>query len=56
MDSVNEWLLPQVGKSVAAATLWYTYYNFCRIHKSLRVTPGMAEITDHVWKLSELLS
>jgi hypothetical protein len=23
----------------APAMLWYTYYNFCRIHKSLRVTP-----------------
>jgi hypothetical protein len=40
----------------AAATLWYTYYNFCRIHKSLRVTPAMeAGITDHVWDLSELI-
>jgi hypothetical protein len=32
----------------AAAMLWYTYYNFCRVHKSLRVTPAMeAKITDH---------
>jgi hypothetical protein len=30
------------------------YYTFCRIHKSLRVTPAMeAGIT--VWELSELL-
>lgn len=41
----------------AAVTLWYTYYNFCRIHKSLRVTPAMeAGITDHVWDLSELFA
>src|SRR3984885_13878619 len=40
----------------AAVTLWYTYYNFCRIHQSLRVTPAMeAGITDHIWELSELL-
>jgi IS1 family transposase len=26
----------------AAMSLWYTFYNFCRIHKSLRVTPAMA--------------
>ncbi len=25
----------------AAAMLLYTYYNFCRIHRSLRVTPAM---------------
>jgi IS1 family transposase len=41
----------------AAVTLWYTYYNFCRIHKSLRVTPAIAhEITDHVWSIEELLA
>jgi len=37
--------------------LWYTYYNFCRIHNSLRVTPAMeAGITDHVWSVAELLA
>jgi len=41
----------------AAVMLWYTYYNFCRVHRSLRVTPAMeAEITDHIWELSELLA
>jgi transposase-like protein/IS1 family transposase len=41
----------------AAVILWYTYYNFCRVHKSLRVTPAMeAGITDHVWTIAELLS
>ena len=39
-----------------AATLRETYYNFCRVHKSLRVTPAMAhEITDLVWSVEELL-
>src|ERR1700689_62660 len=41
----------------AAIMLWYAYYNFCRIHKSLRVTPAMeAGIADHIWDLAELLS
>lgn len=41
----------------AAIMLWFAYYNFCRIHKSLRVTPAIeAGITDHVWELSELLA
>src|SRR6266404_6118187 len=36
----------------AAVTLWFAYYNFCHIHKTLRVTPAMkAGITDHVWDL-----
>lgn len=41
----------------AAVCLWFAYYNFCRIHKSLRVTPAMeAGIADHVGGLAELLA
>jgi IS1 family transposase len=40
-----------------ALALYFTYYNFCRIHKSLRVTPAMeAGITDHVWDIGEILT
>jgi IS1 family transposase len=40
----------------AALALHFAYYNFCRLHRSLRVTPAMeAGITDHVWTLRELL-
>jgi hypothetical protein len=40
----------------AAVPLWYAFYNFCRVHKALRVTPAMeAGITDHVWNVRELL-
>jgi transposase-like protein/IS1 family transposase len=41
----------------AAVACWFAFYNFCRVHKSLRVTPAMAAgITDHVWYISELLA
>jgi len=41
----------------AALALHFAYYNFCRIHSSIRVTPAMeAGLTDHVWTLLELLS
>jgi IS1 family transposase/transposase-like protein len=40
----------------AAVSLWYTFYNFCRVHRSLRVTPAMAAgISDHIWDVRELL-
>jgi IS1 family transposase len=40
----------------AAYALWFAYYNFCRIHKTLRVTPAMeAGISDHVWTIAELI-
>lgn len=38
-----------------AVALHFMYYNFARIHKSLRVTPAMeAGISDHVWTLEEI--
>lgn len=40
-----------------AYCLWFAYYNFCRIHQSLRVTPCMAaRITTTVWDLENLIS
>jgi len=41
----------------ASIALHFAYYNYCRIHQSLRVTPAMeAGLTDHVWELKELLA
>jgi len=40
-----------------AVALYFMHYNFCRIHKTLRVTPAMeAGLADHVWTLEELIS
>jgi hypothetical protein len=40
------------GLSVA---LHYMHYNFCRIHKSLRVTPAMAAgVTDRLWSADDI--
>ncbi len=34
----------------------YMYYNFCRIHQSLRVNPAMkAGAADRVWSLEEVV-
>lgn len=41
----------------AAYSLWFAYYNFSRIHRTLRVTPAMESgITDHVWTIAELIA
>lgn len=38
-----------------SVALHYMFYNFCRIHQTLKVTPAMeAGLTDHVWGLEEL--
>ncbi len=40
----------------AALALRFAYYNFCRIHQTLRVTPAMAAgVTDRVWELGDLI-
>src|SRR2546425_2075565 len=40
----------------AAVALHFAYYNFCRVHSSLRVTPAMeAGIADHIWSLTDLI-
>jgi|SRR5579864_2823214 len=37
--------------------LHFMHYNFCRLHKTIRVTPAMeAGLTDHVWALDELVA
>jgi IS1 family transposase len=39
---------------VALYTVWY---NFCRIHKSLKVTPAMqAGLSDRVWNMEEIVA
>jgi IS1 family transposase len=39
-----------------ALALYFMYYNFCRIHQTIRVTPAMeAKVTDHVWEIYEIL-
>ena len=42
---------------IAAIALHCCYYNFVRIHQTLRVTPAMqAGISDHVWSVNELIT
>lgn len=46
----------KVENHEAAISLYFTHYNFCRVHQTLRVTPAMeAGIADHVWTLAELV-
>jgi len=39
-----------------AVALYLAYYNFCRVHQTLRVTPAMeAGLADHAWTIEELV-
>ena len=53
---MRECCASQVENHAAAVALWFGYYNFCRVHQTLRVTPAMeAGLTDHVWSIGELV-
>ena len=40
-----------------AESLHFMYYNFVRIHKTLRMTPAMkAKVTDRLWEIEDILN
>jgi IS1 family transposase len=40
----------------AAYSLWFAYYNWCRKHQTLGMTPAMRQgLTDHQWTVGELV-
>jgi IS1 family transposase len=42
---------------MAAIALHFMYYNFARVHQSLRVTPAMeAGISNHIWSVEEIVA
>jgi len=45
----------KLDNHIHALALYFAFYNFCRIHKSLKVTPAMAAgITDKLWSLEDI--
>ena len=46
----------KVENHAAAIALYFMYYNFGRVHQTLRVTPAMeAGVSDHVWSIEEIV-
>lgn len=42
---------------VHALSLYFVFYNFCRIHKTLRMSPAMAAgVTDRLWSLEDVIA
>ena len=47
----------KLDNHVAAIALHFMYYNFVRIHQTLRVTPAMAAgVTDRVWEIADIVA
>jgi IS1 family transposase len=46
----------KIENHIAIIAIHAVYYNFARIHKTLRITPAMvAGLSDHVWSLEEIV-
>lgn len=46
----------KAANHVHAVSLHFMYYNFCRIHQTLRVTPAMAAgVTEKLWEMSDIV-
>jgi IS1 family transposase len=45
----------KLDNHIHALALYFAFYNFCRIHKTLKVTPAMAAgITEKLWTLEDI--
>ena len=56
---MNPWLTNAFSKKLenhaASVAIWFMYYNFCRVHQTLRVTPAMESgLANHLWTIEEL--
>jgi len=46
----------RIENHAAMVSIFFMFYNFARVHQSLRVTPAMqAGISDHVWSVEEIV-
>jgi IS1 family transposase/lambda repressor-like predicted transcriptional regulator len=47
----------KLDNHIHALALYFAFYNFCRIHKTLRMSPAMAAgITDRLWSLDDVVA
>ena len=54
---LNNAFSKKLDNHIHALALYFAFYNLCRIHKTLRVTPAMAAgITDRLWSLDDIVA
>jgi len=47
----------KIENHAAAVALYFTWYNFGRLHQTLKTTPAVkAGVADHVWKVEEMVA
>ena len=58
LHSADERVLSEkIENHVAAVALYFMYYNFVRVHQTLRVTPAMdAGVTGKLWDVADIVA
>jgi hypothetical protein len=47
----------EIPSPAHAVALHFAYYNFVKIHQTLKTTPAMeAGVTDHLWEIEDLIA
>ena len=47
----------KIENHAATVSLYFMYYNFGRVHQTIRVTPAMeAGVSDHVWSIAQIVA
>ncbi|GGF28972.1 hypothetical protein GCM10011611_38820 [Aliidongia dinghuensis] len=47
----------KLDNHIHALALYFAFYNFCRVHKSLRVSPAMAAgVSDRLWSMEDIVA
>jgi IS1 family transposase len=47
----------KIDNHIFALSLYFVFYNFCRVHKSLRVSPAMAAgVADRLWSMEDVVA
>jgi len=53
----RKWATAILKGFIHAVALHFMYYNFCKLHKTIRVTPAMAAgISTKIWELSDIVA
>ena len=47
----------KIDNHIHALSLYFVFYNFVRMHKTLRMSPAMAAgVTDHLWSMEDIVA
>jgi hypothetical protein len=47
----------KIDNHIYALSLYFVFYNFCRMHKTLRMSPAMAAgVADRLWSMEDVVA